>query len=66
MVILNLDYPLKTGIDLPHESKGIIHKLYQYKAGEDRNEDNIYKTTDSYGQGITATFMQVLKAYSVV
>ncbi|PIF04480.1 MAG: cell division protein FtsW [Arcobacter sp.] len=55
----------KTGIDLPHESRGIIHKLYQYKAGEDKNEDNIYKTTDSYGQGITATFMQVLKAYSV-
>jgi len=54
----------KTGIDLPHEAKGIIHKLYQYRAGEDKNEDNIYKTTDSYGQGITATFMQVLKAYS--
>jgi cell division protein FtsI (penicillin-binding protein 3) len=54
----------KTGIDLPHEAKGIIHKLYQYKAGEDKNEDNIYKTTDSYGQGITATFMQVLKAYT--
>mgnify|MGYP000550631199 CR=1 FL=1 len=54
----------KTGIDLPHEAKGIIHKLYQYKAGEDRNEDNIYKTTDSYGQGITATFIQVLKAYT--
>jgi len=55
---------VKTGIDLPHEAKGIIHKLYQYKAGEDRNEDNIYKTTDSYGQGITTTFMQVLKAYT--
>jgi len=55
----------KTGIDLPHEAQGIIHKLYQYKAGEDKNEDNIYKTTDSYGQGITATFMQVLKSYSV-
>ena len=54
----------KTGIDLPYEAKGIIHKLYQYRAGEDKNEDNIYKTTDSYGQGITATFIQVLKAYS--
>jgi len=54
----------KTGIDLPHEAQGIIHKLYQYKAGEEKNEDNIYKTTDSYGQGITATFMQVLKAYT--
>jgi len=56
---------LKTGIDLPHETRGIIHKLYQYRAGEDKNEDNVYKATDSYGQGMTATFMQVLKAYSV-
>lgn len=56
---------VKTGIDLPHEAKGIIHKLYQYRSGEDRNEDNIYKATDSYGQGITATFMQILKAYTV-
>jgi len=56
---------MKTGIDLPFEARGIIHKLYQYKAGEDKNEDNIYKTTDSYGQGITATFLQVLRAYSV-
>jgi len=55
----------KTGIDLPHEARGIIHKLYHYKAGEDNNEDNIYKATDSYGQGMTATFMQVLKAYTV-
>lgn len=56
---------IKTGIDLPHETQGIIHKLYQYRAGEDKNEDNIFKATDSYGQGITATFMQVLKSYSV-
>jgi len=55
---------VKTGIDLPFESQGIIHKLYQYKAGEDKGEDNIFKATDSYGHGITATFMQVLKAYS--
>jgi cell division protein FtsI (penicillin-binding protein 3) len=55
----------KTGIDLPFEKRGIIHKLYQYKAGENDNKLNIYKATDSYGHGITATFMQVLKAYSV-
>ena len=54
----------KTGIDLPYEKKGLIHKLYQYKAGEKKGKDNVYKTTDSYGQGITATFIQVLKAYS--
>jgi len=62
---LNLGLSRKTGIDLPFESKGIIHKLYQYRAGESEGKDNVYKATDSYGQGITATFMQVLKAYSV-
>jgi len=62
---LNFGLSQKTGIDLPFESKGIIHKLYQYRAGEDKGEDNVFKATDSYGQGITATFMQVLKAYSV-
>jgi cell division protein FtsI (penicillin-binding protein 3) len=56
---------LKTGIDLPYEKVGVIHKLYQYKAGEKEGKDNIYKATDSYGQGITTTFMQVMKAYSV-
>ncbi len=57
----------KTGIDLPYEKRGLIHKLYQYKAGENAKEKkpNVFKTTDSYGQGITATFMQMLKAYSV-
>ncbi len=55
----------QTGIDLPFEKTGIIHKLYHYKAGEKEGKDNIYKATDSYGQGITATFMQILKAYSV-
>jgi len=55
----------KTGIDLPYEKKGVIHTLRQYRAGESKNKDNIYKATDSYGQGITTTFMQVLKAYSI-
>ncbi|MEA3384638.1 MAG: penicillin-binding protein 2 [Campylobacterota bacterium] len=55
----------KTNIELPYEKRGIIHKLYQYRAGEAEGKDNVYKATDSYGQGITATFMQVLRAYSV-
>jgi cell division protein FtsI (penicillin-binding protein 3) len=55
----------KTGINLPFESKGLIHKIYQYRAGEDKGKPNVYKATDSYGQGITATFIQVLRAYSV-
>ncbi len=55
----------KTGIELPYEKKGILHKLYQYRAGEKDGKDNIFKATDSYGQGITTTFLQVLRAYSV-
>ncbi len=61
----NFGLSFKTGIDLPYEKRGVIHKLYQYKAGEDKGEDNIFKATDSYGQGITTTFIQILKAYSV-
>ena len=56
---------IKTGIDLPYEKTGVIHSLKQYRAGESKKKDNIYKATDSYGQGITTTFMQVLKAYSI-
>ncbi|MEA1915143.1 MAG: penicillin-binding protein 2 [Campylobacterota bacterium] len=56
---------VKTGIDLPYERTGVIHSLKQYKAYEKQAKDNIYKATDSYGQGITSTFMQILKAYSV-
>jgi cell division protein FtsI (penicillin-binding protein 3) len=55
----------KTGIDLPYEKTGLLHKVWQYRAGEDQGKDNIFKATDSYGQGITATFMQMMKAYSV-
>ena len=39
--------------------------IFSSENEQDKNEDNIYKATDSYGQGITSTFMQVLKAYSV-
>ncbi len=55
----------KTGIDLPYEKKGVIHSIRQYSAGDRDGEDNIFKATDSYGQGITATFMQMMKAYTV-
>jgi cell division protein FtsI (penicillin-binding protein 3) len=55
----------KTGIDLTYEQKGLIHTLQQYKTGENHRRNNIFKATDSYGQGITVTFMQMLKAYSV-
>jgi cell division protein FtsI (penicillin-binding protein 3) len=57
----------KTGIELPLEEVGVIHSISQYQAYENRipRKYNVYKATDSYGQGMTATFMQVLKAYSV-
>jgi len=55
----------KTGIDLPYERKGLIHSLKQYSAGDRDGEDNVFKATDSYGQGITTTFMQLMKAYTV-
>lgn len=54
-----------TGIDLPYEKKGQMPKIWQFSANDKKNEDNVFKATVSYGQGITSTFMQVLKAYSV-
>ena len=54
----------KTGIDLPYERKGLIHSVRQYSAGDKAGSDNVFKATDSYGQGITTTFMQIMKAYS--
>ncbi|RXJ99712.1 cell division protein FtsW [Arcobacter sp. CECT 8986] len=55
----------KTGIDLPYEKVGEIPPIYKLAAGEDKKQDNVFKATVSYGQGMTATFMQLLKAYSV-
>ena len=61
----NFGITKKTGIDLPYEKRGKIPKTYQFAAGEKDNKDNVYKATVSYGQGMTATFMQMMKAYSV-
>jgi len=55
----------KTGIDLNRELKGAIRKIYQLAAGEDKGKLNVFKSTMSYGQGMSATFVQLLKAYSV-
>lgn len=55
----------KTGIDLPYERVGVMPSVRQFSAGESKNEDNVFKATVSYGQGMTGTFMQMLKAYSV-
>lgn len=55
----------KTGIDLPYEKKGKMPKVWQFSAGDKDKKDNVFKATVSYGQGMTSTFMQVMKAYSV-
>lgn len=54
----------KTGIDLPYEKIGILPSVATMAIGEKQGRDNIYKATVSYGQGMTATFMQLIKAYS--
>ncbi|MCK5293999.1 MAG: penicillin-binding protein 2, partial [Arcobacteraceae bacterium] len=55
----------KTGIDLPYEKVGTMPSVYQLRAGEDKGKDNVFKATVSYGQGMTSSFMQILKAYTV-
>lgn len=55
----------KTGIDLPYEKKGVMPKVWQFSAGDKDKRDNVFKATVSFGQGMTSTFMQLLKAYTV-
>lgn len=55
----------KTGIDLPYEKKGVMPKVWQFSAGDKDKRDNVFKATVSFGQGMTATFIQLIKAYSV-
>ncbi len=51
-------FTMKTKIDLPYEKVGSIPPLYKFKS-------ETYKGTVSYGYGMSATFMQVLKAYNI-
>lgn len=55
----------KTGIDLFIESTGVMPPEHRIRVGEDKGEDNVFKATLSYGHGMTSTFMQMLKAYTV-
>ena len=55
----------KTGIDLPYEKKGLMPKIWQFSANDNDKRDNIFKATVSYGQGMTSTFIQLIKSYSV-
>ncbi|AFL69026.1 peptidoglycan D,D-transpeptidase FtsI family protein [Sulfurospirillum barnesii] len=51
-------FSVRSGVDLPFENPGIIPAMNRFNSP-------IYKATVSYGYGMNATFMQVLKAYSV-
>ena len=55
-----LDFGLtqKSGLDLPYEKEGRIPSITRFKS-------SIYKATASYGYGLTANFVQLLKAYNV-
>ncbi len=55
----------KTDIDLPYEKIGYLPSLGQISSREQLGRLNIFKSTISYGQGMTTTFMQLLKAYNV-
>ncbi len=55
----------KSGIDLPYEKIGNLPTINQVSAGEQSGNLNIFKSTISYGQGMTITFIQLLKAYNV-
>jgi cell division protein FtsI (penicillin-binding protein 3) len=54
----------KTGIDLPYEKDGDLPSIHQLSAGETKGKLNVFKATASYGQGMTSTFMQILRAYT--
>jgi len=49
----------KTEIDLPYESVGYIPPLHKFRS-------QTYKATVGYGYGMTATYMQILKAYNII
>lgn len=51
-------FSMQSDIDLPYEKKGFIPPLHKFKS-------ETYKATVGYGYGMTATFMQVLKAYNI-
>jgi cell division protein FtsI (penicillin-binding protein 3) len=55
----------KSDIDLKGEKSGKLQTLAKLSIGSKNHIDNVYKATMSYGQGMTATFIQLLKAYGV-
>jgi cell division protein FtsI (penicillin-binding protein 3) len=55
--LINFGLTQKSGIDLPYEKKGSIPSIRQFNA-------QIYKATGSYGYGMRANLMQLVKAYN--
>ena len=55
----------KSGIDIKNEKIGFLNSYAQYNSKRDKNNLNIFISTSSYGQGLKATPIQLLKAYSV-
>ena len=56
--LLDYGFATKSGIDIPYEKKGSIPSINQLN-------DEIYKATSSYGYGLRANLLQLLKAYNV-
>lgn len=56
--LVKFGFARSTGVDMPYEKVGSIPSLNMLNS-------DIYKATVSYGYGMQATFIQVLKAYNV-
>jgi len=54
----NFGFARKTGIDMPYEQVGNMPPVAKLNS-------QVYKATISYGYGLQATFIQLLKAYNV-
>ncbi|WP_169763756.1 peptidoglycan D,D-transpeptidase FtsI family protein [Campylobacter mucosalis] len=55
--LMKFGFSQKTDIDMPYEQVGIIPPINKLNS-------ETYKGTVSYGYGLTATFMQLMKAYN--
>lgn len=56
--LMKFGFSKKSEIDMPYEQVGIVPTAVKLNS-------STYKATVSYGYGLTATFMQILKAYNV-
>lgn len=56
--LIDYGFATKSGIDIPYEKKGSIPSINQLN-------DKIYKATSSYGYGLRANLIQLLKAYNI-